>query len=359
MTESSAALTCPNCAQRFAWSPQLAGRKVKCPACQQVMRLPQQPGGAVEPIGGLLKDADQTYQLAESDGDSGKGSSRSKEDFPSRGAVPTRCPNCNSKLKVGAVICVNCGYHVEKGARLDTQVGEAAGSDSDAKAAKSNVAGLGAYASLIGAAGLDHSALAEDSERQQWRKDVMIPVVLIIMALAGILLHCLVLETLVNNMMLDKQYQTDLKIAQAWGTPPPNPPSHSISVTRVATDLAAVSIRLIIQVPLLLLAIFITARLFGSSFGTLGPAMLKLMALALFTDMVNDVVYAILNLVTGGWAGIGLLISLSINFSVFVLLCIWLFEMEYLEALVMWLLVFLGPTLVMFFLFTLLVSIFA
>jgi hypothetical protein len=34
---------------------------------------------------------------------------------------PPRCPHCNTRLTEDAVLCVECGYHFEKGTRLKTQ----------------------------------------------------------------------------------------------------------------------------------------------------------------------------------------------------------------------------------------------
>ena len=37
-----------------------------------------------------------------------------------------RCPECDAGLPEGAVLCVNCGYHLEKGKRLKTRHGKRA-----------------------------------------------------------------------------------------------------------------------------------------------------------------------------------------------------------------------------------------
>ncbi|MCC6679809.1 MAG: hypothetical protein IT445_02800 [Phycisphaeraceae bacterium] len=359
MTEPTRALTCPNCAQRFAWSPQLAGRKVKCPACQQVMRLPQQPGGAIEPIGGLLKDADKTYDLAESDSDSR--SAPGKQTAAAR-ATPSNCPNCNSKLKTGAVICVNCGYHVEKGARIDTQVGAAAAvtSSSAAEAGASALAGLGAYAATLAQQSMTTVHLEED-ERRRMRLDYLIPLVLTGTALLGILFNSIALDTITQNILKDRDFKYQQRYAQAMGMPAPSPPSHSISLTRVAFMLVYASVRLIIQFPLMLLAIFLVARWFGSSFGTLGVALLKLLALALFSAMISDVFASLLVMISSGLGlgMIGLIMRLMVSAISYILLCVWLFDMETLEGFVMWLLVFPLPLAILFFLFLTVWSIFA
>ena len=35
-----------------------------------------------------------------------------------------RCPECDAGLPEGAVLCVSCGYHLEKGKHLKTRHGE-------------------------------------------------------------------------------------------------------------------------------------------------------------------------------------------------------------------------------------------
>ena len=115
-------------------------------------------------------------------------------------------------------------------------------------------------------------------------------------------------------------------------------------------SLAKRGIWLVVQLPILLAAIFAVAKIFSTSFGTLGAAVLKLLAIALMTGAVNDSVYIGLNVITGGFGDLAIFIELLIMFAVFVALCMWLLEMDVTEAGVMYLLVIGGPTLAMIYL---------
>ena len=109
------------------------------------------------------------------------------------------------------------------------------------------------------------------------------------------------------------------------------------------------SVRLIIQVPILLAGIFIVAAMFGNSYGTLGIAMLKLLAIALLVGATGDSMDLLLDIVTGGFGGIGSMIKLSVIAVVFFALATPLLDMDVLEALVLFLILIFAPLVIMVF----------
>ncbi len=76
----------------------LAGKKAKCPGCQQVIQIPV----PAVPIAGpsVAAPAPAAPATAESVG----------------------CPSCKSPAPEGSVICVQCGYNFKTGQALTTNV---------------------------------------------------------------------------------------------------------------------------------------------------------------------------------------------------------------------------------------------
>ena len=43
-------------------------------------------------------------------------------DPPTVGATPAKCPSCNGRLRAGAVICMNCGFNLADGGKIETRI---------------------------------------------------------------------------------------------------------------------------------------------------------------------------------------------------------------------------------------------
>ncbi len=108
------AVQCP-CGRSVAHNPSLAGKTVKCPGCgqplgipvrQQMDRVSGPPQGTVtgiapgKPAGGLDDLLDE-IGLSDGSGD--------------------RCPNCRAEMPEDAVVCVQCGFNVRAGRKMDTK----------------------------------------------------------------------------------------------------------------------------------------------------------------------------------------------------------------------------------------------
>lgn len=85
-------LTC-RCKSILDVEAHLAGTVVRCPRCGESLMVPR-PKGASTAAG----DEEDSYELAP------------EEPLPPKS--PT-CPSCGADLPSGAVLCVQCGYHLQ------------------------------------------------------------------------------------------------------------------------------------------------------------------------------------------------------------------------------------------------------
>ena len=125
---------CGSCEAAFKAKDALAGKRVRCPKCKKPLTIPAAAGvggaasarprskpakasGAVRsnpnPMMGLLDEADV------------KGVTRG----------PT-CENCAAELTPGAVLCIECGYNMETGKRVASEIDEDSRSSSEMTAAE-------------------------------------------------------------------------------------------------------------------------------------------------------------------------------------------------------------------------------
>ncbi|HEX5102963.1 MAG TPA: hypothetical protein VFV87_04090 [Pirellulaceae bacterium] len=117
-------VTC-QCGKSFAAKDELAGRAVKCPNCQQPLRIPSpQAAGApaAQNLAAPLPSA-APRQAAASPGFSSPGGASSLFDEAGLKAAPagsSLCPGCTSPLPANAVVCIKCGYNLKLGRRMET-----------------------------------------------------------------------------------------------------------------------------------------------------------------------------------------------------------------------------------------------
>ncbi len=102
-------VTCPGCSKGYRWQTQLVGRVVPCKACDTRFTVPDLPGRGI-----THEDFHETYEL-DLDRDEQPGGLAYQ-------AVGGKCPNCNSPLKSDAVLCLNCGFNLREGKRMQTAV---------------------------------------------------------------------------------------------------------------------------------------------------------------------------------------------------------------------------------------------
>jgi len=125
---------CGSCGTGFKAKDALAGKRVRCPKCKEPLTIPTlagvaggasarprnkpaSAGGGVRanpnPMMGLLDEADV------------KGVTRG----------PT-CDNCAAELMPGAVLCIDCGYNMETGKRVASEIDGGSGNSSEMTAAE-------------------------------------------------------------------------------------------------------------------------------------------------------------------------------------------------------------------------------
>jgi hypothetical protein len=105
-----------SCGQSFAAPDNLAGRTVKCPKCSQPLSIPAvQPQQPAAPVSGGVADL-----LAE-------------EGLAAKAGSGPQCPSCNSPMPPHGFICVQCGYNVQLGRRVQTHDATAHTAERDAQ----------------------------------------------------------------------------------------------------------------------------------------------------------------------------------------------------------------------------------
>lgn len=111
---NSERVTCPSCGKGYRWQFELAGRIVPCKACQTPFIVPGAPGAGLplepEPTG-----EDGLYEL-DLDGHDEPGHAMAAP------PIADKCPSCNIALKSGAVICMNCGFSMAEGRKMQTAI---------------------------------------------------------------------------------------------------------------------------------------------------------------------------------------------------------------------------------------------
>lgn len=93
-------VTC-QCGKRLKAKDELAGRTVKCPACQQPLKIARPQPAAPDPSGAFADLFDEVGMAASSG--------------------PT-CPSCNAGIAEGAILCIQCGFNLETGKHTRTNI---------------------------------------------------------------------------------------------------------------------------------------------------------------------------------------------------------------------------------------------
>ncbi|MDA0321258.1 MAG: hypothetical protein O2923_00870 [Verrucomicrobia bacterium] len=98
---------CLECQQALEAPDDMAGMDLECPSCNAQIQIPAQRNAASHPA--LAKKA----AAAETP----RGDSAGRK---------TKCPKCGAGIPMGAVLCVECGFHFKKKKQLQTREGKAA-----------------------------------------------------------------------------------------------------------------------------------------------------------------------------------------------------------------------------------------
>lgn len=307
MSESQQRVTCPGCDKGYRWQASLIGRLVPCKQCGAEFRVPDAPGIGIanqpEPVaeGG-------TYDL---DFDAIDDTPAS----PAHHAVPAangKCPSCNSPVREGATLCMNCGFNMVEGKKVQTNIAAGTTStESDSNKMSKRIQ--------------RDMETAEETYRQHAWQEYTLPIILLCVGLVFALINALGLTPAVNTMYMNKGY--------GWAS----------NGQAIVGYFVVFALTLIMMLPLLFGGILFMAAVFGSAFGNLFTAILKLLALTIFVVSLDHMVDLLLDLGTGGFGGIGYGIRLTVVLAAFYPICIKLFDMDSHEIWTMFLLYVIGP----------------
>lgn len=131
---------CKGCEKKISVRAEYAGKKVKCPGCEQPLLVPSPrpkrsatgvpvAAGAGEDPSGLSGGLGSGISLAELAAMEENADAEIKELSSKAAAQPANlrvpggkeCPGCAASVKPEAVICVHCGHSFESGKRLKTK----------------------------------------------------------------------------------------------------------------------------------------------------------------------------------------------------------------------------------------------
>lgn len=399
MAEGSASrLSCPACDRKYRFKPELAGRKAKC-KCGATLRMPKDENSPIQIVEGsspkpapppkaagdikIAGDDDSLSIPMEPEPTTSKLSSPKKNDgfvdldsmdiglsdgeaepaptskdagssstnplnaafnnspgnvdsydldidlepagdaapppsLPAAGAGKGNCPSCGQSVKPGAVICMNCGFNIKEGKKITTQVG-----DGPATPAKPTTPGA------IPAMGMNSTAPARpvvDDSPNYMLKEVYGPLAILAGAIFLILLDIFVLA------------------GMAWDT-------HETYILpySILGNIIIKGLQIIVTVPSVIAGVVCIAMLFGSELGTIHTFILKLAAMVLMLVGFGAVIDSLGDIVTGGFGGIAGYMTFAFNFGVFWGLCAWLLDAENVEILILYVFVYILPTIIIIF----------
>ena len=109
----SIAFQCEHCGKHYEVGDELAMRRARCSGCQAVFRVPEPASMLHLPLG------DEALLAA-----------LFEEEFGPAEDDTKPCPSCSAPLAESAVLCIQCGFHTERGHRItiDRQKAETAAS---------------------------------------------------------------------------------------------------------------------------------------------------------------------------------------------------------------------------------------
>lgn len=282
-------VNCPDCGKGYRWQESLVGRVVPCKQCHTEFIVPDAPG-----VGQLKPPAPDTgediYEL-----DLGEESQPSQAAAP---AVGGKCPSCNSPVKDHAVICLNCGFNMQEGTKIQTAVAAPIAPTEIQPANEPPPTPISKRDQR------DHENAATVHAEHRWI-DYKLPTILIIVG-------CLLV--LINNFLLA-----------------PNAPFNAGLYSSHAEAMLAYTIDVVystvIHCGLLFAGLFVLLWLFGSSFGAIGSVLLKVLAITLFTQEIDFLTLLTIDFMTGS-SLLAFFLSWFVYLSLMIVLCIKLFDLD-------------------------------
>lgn len=295
MSDSTERVTCPGCSKGYRWKSSLVGRHVPCKNCGSTFEVPAAPG---EGLAIHLEPDDDGYALDIDE----PTTTASSHATPATGG---KCPSCNSPVRDGAVLCMNCGFNMSEGKKVQTDVAAtpAQGDEASPGLTKKQKREI---------------ERADELHAQHWMMDYKGPVILILVGLALVL---------INNLLL-------APIAPLFT-------DYYSSKTDIIIDLTiATAYSAVVSSVLLFAGLFILVWLFGAGFGELTSVLLKVFAIALLTQGTDFFVIVLLDIMMGT-GGMGVYVSWAIYLGVMIVLCMKLLDVDLTEfRILFWFMIF-------------------
>lgn len=108
------------CGQSFAAKDELAGRRVKCPKCSQPLAIPAAGAIPAAPAGPQLQPMAAPAPAPVAAQPVSPGGLFDEVGLSSAPTGTMPCPGCRAPMPMGGVVCVQCGYNLRLGRRMET-----------------------------------------------------------------------------------------------------------------------------------------------------------------------------------------------------------------------------------------------
>jgi hypothetical protein len=262
--------------------------------------------------------------------------------------VARNCPSCNVQVGAGKVICINCGFNLVEGAKIQTLIAGGSDEETDGPAPapirprdpkrSSPVSSKGEISrdrmsNAQRRAQLQDDLRAEIDAKHQFQEKKL-PLILIAAGVVLVLFNCFVLAPKAANSFFYSSNASNFEIA--------------------VEALIGSLILLALQIPCLFAGIILISKLFGAAFGTLTSAIKKLLALALLAGAFHTGLGLGLDILLSGFGGIAWMLKASVSFTFFWIIIKLLFdELEIIEVLLLFVAMLIMPSVVIISLFIL------
>ncbi|MAE65014.1 MAG: hypothetical protein CMJ18_12155 [Phycisphaeraceae bacterium] len=318
---------CPKCERRYRWKDEYRKRKVRCITCKSIILMPSAPSGRA-----TLADVG-TIPLDEPD-----------EKTPARDPDKTAsCPSCNAPMKPGAVICINCGFNVQQGKKLETAIdaAEGGGGKAPAEPKPGDTSDIGVLGKLGASSRVQKDLRNRLHDHDAKLGDWIVPAIVLGIGFVLVVLDVAVLFDAKGHAA---QFSPVVGLGQ---NPNPPPPTFAEILAQRVAKLVGNSIFFGMLVPFHVLGLFAVARTFGSSFSPLLSAVLKAVAVALAVVAVTGCVDSVLYRITEGLPlmGMDMYLKYPVIIAVFGGLSMPMLDLDLTEALLYGAVALLGPIL--------------
>jgi hypothetical protein len=176
---------CPSCGKKYAWKPDLGGKKVRC-KCGEVIAVPADPPSASPakpPVEDDLYDfaADAPVAPPPRRVQSAQTPAAAPISIPGMEDDLYRCPSCSQSMNPGAIICSHCGFNLKTGEKSATPRRTTVAATGATTAPPSPAAAFSAFAPR------NKPQIVEDTKSQLLK--ILLPVALVVVVVIGVVAY--------------------------------------------------------------------------------------------------------------------------------------------------------------------------